>query len=185
MQMKAFYLISVGSCLSVRVLFLAVTKKPVQSYFQNTCHTSTHMNTLCPFTSSRGHTPHLGNTMASYLPHWPHPNYSNGRTTKGDVYCCLPWMPSPCHKLYIVPVKVIQPFIVEVGSSHQEGEKSQASCSDHCKWCLNYVSVSFSGEDFEILSFHRERGWVAMYEVLLPYQLMPQFSFPLETVIDV
>lgn len=105
--------------------------------------------------------------------------------TKGDVYCCLPWMPSPCHKLYIVPVKVIQPLIVEVGSSHQEGEKSQASCSDHCKWCLNYVSVSFSGEDFEILSFQRERGWVVMYEVLLPHQLMPQFPFPLETIIDV
>lgn len=52
MQMKAFYLISAGSCLSVRVLFLAVTKKPVQSYFENTCHSSTHMHTLCPFTSS-------------------------------------------------------------------------------------------------------------------------------------
>lgn len=65
MQMKAFYLIFIGSCLSLRVLFSAVTKKPVQSYFENRCHTSTHVHTLCPFTSSRGHTLHLGN-MTSF-----------------------------------------------------------------------------------------------------------------------
>lgn len=39
--------------------FLSCDQKPVQSYFENTCHTSRHMHALCLFTSSRGHTLHL------------------------------------------------------------------------------------------------------------------------------
>lgn len=77
MQMKAFHLISVESCLSVTVLFITVTKKPVQCYLENSCHTSTHIHTICPFTSFCTHTLYPGNITSSCLPHWLYPNYFN------------------------------------------------------------------------------------------------------------